>query len=241
MSSKKPTSFVSEKKYSEVPPAVAERAPAAKTAVVPVAASAPVATPAVTATPIVAATPGVTSATPVAKSAHAETHSESSTPSPRAAELIAGLNDSSAENACEAALSLGDLKERTAVEPLMQVLANVDGFYHSVVRSAAACSLGQIADARAVPALLSGLHDAMAEASAESVRALASIGDVRAVGPLIEVVQNANGYFLPIVRRAAVLALHKLGGPAARAQLERTALNADEEPAVRQSAADAMT
>ena len=152
------------------------------------------------------------------------------------ANLIAGLRNPSADAACEAAAALGLAGDRSAVGPLAAVVENVDGYYHSVVRAAAAASLGQLRDPAAVPALIAGLRDPMAEASAEAVRALAALGDARAIAPLVAVVRNADGFFLPVVRRAAVLALVHLGGPEAVAMLRAVAANPHEDPSVRQAA-----
>ncbi|HEX8916025.1 MAG TPA: HEAT repeat domain-containing protein, partial [Humisphaera sp.] len=63
-----------------------------------------------------------------------------------------------------------------------------------------------------------------------------TLGDRSAVPALVEVIRNRDGFFLPVVRRAAVLALVHLGGPAAIAMLEAVAANAEEDPVVRQAA-----
>src|SRR5206468_536273 len=128
----------------------------------------------------------------------------------RAAELITALSDLDADIARDAAANLGLLNDGSAVAPLIASLSNVDGFTHPVVRAAAATSLGQLGDARAVEPLIGAIHDSMAEASSEAIRALATLGDARAVPALIDVVRNASGFFLPTVRRAAVLALGQL-------------------------------
>lgn len=161
-------------------------------------------------------------------------------PNTSTAAMVNSLRDTSADTASEAAASLGATRDPSAVKPLMEVVANTDGFFHPVVRAAAATSLGQLADKRAVPTLIAGIRDEMAEASAESIRALAAIGDPRAVAPLIDVVRNADGYFLSFVRRAAVQALVKLGGPEATAALRVVAENYDEDPVIRQVAVDAV-
>ncbi|MDB5297693.1 MAG: hypothetical protein JWO31_3676 [Phycisphaerales bacterium] len=153
--------------------------------------------------------------------------------------LIADLNNPSADVAREAAAALGGAGDWSAVRPLAAAVENADGYYHSVVRAAAAASLGQLGDAWAVPALLNAVYDEMAEASAEAVRALAAIGDPSAVRPLAAVVRNVDGYFLPVVRRAAVLALAKLGGDEAADVLRAVANDPHESPAVRQAATDA--
>lgn len=97
------------------------------------------------------------------------------------AALVNSLRDTSADVASEAAAALGATGDHSAVKPLSDVIANADGYYHPVVRAAAATSLGKLGDTKAVPALIAGIRDEMAEASAESIRALAAIGDARAV------------------------------------------------------------
>ncbi len=154
--------------------------------------------------------------------------------------MVNSLRDSSADAASEAAAALGGTGDRSAVKPLIDVITNADGFFHPVVRAAAATSLGKLGDKKAVPALIAGIRDEMAEASAESIRALAAIADPRAVSPLVDVVRNADGYYLSFVRRAAVQALVKLGGPEATAALRVVAENYDEDPIIRQVAVDAL-
>ncbi|MDB5300852.1 MAG: hypothetical protein JWO87_2515, partial [Phycisphaerales bacterium] len=56
------------------------------------------------------------------------------------------------------------------------------------------------------------------------------------VGALVEVVRNQNGFFLQIVRRAAVLALAQLGGEQAAAELSAVASNSWEDPVIREAA-----
>ncbi len=154
--------------------------------------------------------------------------------------LISGLRDPSADVARDAAVALGRTGDSAAVEPLIAVIVNADDYYHSVVRAAAAESLGILGDPRAVEPLIVASRDTMAEASAEAVRALAILGDRRAVSPLIDIVRNSYGFFLPIVRRAAVLALAKLGGPEATAELKAVSMNTDEDQVIRQAATRAI-
>jgi len=154
--------------------------------------------------------------------------------------LIQALRDPSADVARDAAIELGRTKDRSAVDALIDVITNSDDFYHNVVRAAAAEALGQLGDVTAVEPLLTLSRDTMAEASAEAVRALAVLNDQRAVGPLIDIVRNSYGFFLPIVRRAAVIALAKLGGPAAAAELKAVSANTSEDPVIRQAATTAI-
>jgi HEAT repeat protein len=158
-----------------------------------------------------------------------------------AARLIAGLRDSDADIARDAATSLGALGDSAAVEPLIQILNNVDGYYHAVVRAAAAVSLGRLGDRRAVEPLLNTIEDSLAEPSAEAIRALAAIGDSRAVSPLIDVVRNPSGFFLPIARRAAVVALSRFkSDEKAKAELLTVSTNPWEDPVIRQAAVDVV-
>ena len=59
--------------------------------------------------------------------------------------LIVALRDADADVAREAAASLGSFGS-VAVEPLIAVLHNRDGYYHSVVRAAASHSLARLRD-----------------------------------------------------------------------------------------------
>ncbi len=153
---------------------------------------------------------------------------------------IAALRNTDADLARDAATALGKLADAAAVEPLIEVLSNENGYFHSVVRAAAASSLAELRDPRAFQPLVNAVRDTMAEASAEAVRALATIGDPRAVAVLIDILRNQAGYFLPTVRLAAVTALKQLGGPQATAELLKVASNGWEDPVIRESATQAL-
>ena len=190
---------------------------------------------------------GDQSATPPKKAAGAVTPSpvipaaveKVSKPIDRAAVAanIAALRGNDADTARDAAAELGRLGDASAVEPLIEVLANANGYFHSVVRAAAASSLAQLNDARAFQPLVNAVRDNMAEASAEAVRALAAMGDPRAVGVLIDIVRNPTGYFLSTVRLAAVAGLKQLGGESAAAELRKVAADGSEDPVIRDAAA----
>lgn len=129
--------------------------------------------------------------------------------------LIKQLRDPIAEVARDAALALGSLQDRSALAPLSAVVLNRDRYFHSVVRSAAAESLGKLHDPSAMDALLVGMRDSIAESSQAAIRALGELGDAKAVDSLIAVVRNADGYFLPAVRQTALETLRKFSTPAA--------------------------
>jgi HEAT repeat protein len=152
------------------------------------------------------------------------------------ATAIAALRDTDADTARDAATALGGLGDASAVEPLIDVLTNANGYFHCVVRAAAASSLAQLRDARAFAPLCNATRDEMAEASAEAVRALAAMGDARAATVLIDIVRNPTGYFLSTVRLAAVAGLTKLGGDQAKTELARVAADPSEDAVIRQAA-----
>jgi hypothetical protein len=172
--------------------------------------------------PVFVDLPPQTQATPAAASAE---------------ELIRALQDSSAETACDAAIALGELGDHAAVAPLIDVVENFGGYFHEMVRVAACASLGGLGDRSATPALLNAINDPMAETSAAAIGALAAIGDERAVEPLMAVLRNADGFFLPVVRLAAAAALQQFKSPAASAALEAVATDIREDLALRAAAA----
>jgi HEAT repeat protein len=226
-----------EKKYTTVPPV-------AKTAAKPVV----VAIPAKTETPAVA--PVVVA---VAPKVLKELSSDSATQRADAATaigksndvsavkpLLAALHDLDADVAREAATALGLLGDASAVEPLIEIITNANGYFHSVVRSAAAASLALLKDQRAVDSLLNAVYDPIADSSSEAIRALANLGDRRAVSALIEVVRNRSGFFVNSVRRAAVLGLIKLGGEEAQSELRWVSGDGFEDSVIREEATAAI-
>jgi HEAT repeat protein len=188
----------------------------------------PKAKPAVEKTVVAAATPETVKPveTPVTKSSIAP--------------LLVALNDLDADIAREAATSLGLTNDASAVEPLIEIVKNSNGYFHSVVRSAAAVSLGQLKDRRAIQALLEAVSDPIADPSTEAIRALTTLADPRAIAKLVEVVRNANGFYADSVRRAAVLGLAKLGGDVSLAELRLVAANEQEDTVIRQEAGKAI-
>jgi hypothetical protein len=226
----------SKQKVNEAAVSAVEPMPAQPAAVTPAPAlmTPALVTPAVT-TPAVTTPADVTTAE--ATSVEATAATAPAMPSVDVAGLIVVLRGSSAEAACEAAEALGNAAgDRSAVAALSAVVTDADGFFHPIVRAAAAASLGRLGDVAALPALAAATRDSMAEASAEAVRALATLGDRSAVPALIEIVRNRDGFFLAVVRRAAVLALVHLGGPEAIAMLQAVAAKSEEDPVVRQAA-----
>ena len=231
-----------EKRFSTVPPTVAVKKSPTETETAKAQSSKSAEATAKTTTVVSAEIPAAvlqkaTEGTPTVQKASA-VHSDaaSTKPSKDLAPLIVALHNADADIAREAAVSLGQSGNKAAVEPLMEALGNQDGYFHSVVRAAAASGLGELHDVRAFDTLVSAMNDPMAETSAEAVRALANLGDTRAIQPLIDVVRNADGFFLPVVRRAAVIALKKMGGTQAVAELSAVAACTWEDAVIRQDA-----
>jgi HEAT repeat protein len=154
--------------------------------------------------------------------------------------LSTALRDSAAEVAREAAAALGRLRDVAAVEALAAVVVNADGYFDWSVRVAAANSLEQLQDRRAVEVLIATVRDQAAEVSEAAVRALGLLGDERAAEPLAAIVRNQSNYFLPAVRQAAVEALGHLRVPTARESLRKIAADAHIDPTVRQAASAAL-
>jgi PAS domain S-box-containing protein len=113
----------------------------------------------------------------------------------------------------------------TAVERLIEKLAADD----SEVRRTVVGALGELKNARAVPALIEVLETDSELASA-AAQALGQIGDARAFEPLIDLLETGD----VAARQAAVGALKSLAHPETVSRLRD--LLADEDPRVRESA-----
>ena len=125
--------------------------------------------------------------------------------------LIVKLRHQDADVARDAATTLGGLPaDAEAVKALCEAVRNHDGYYHAVVRAAAATALGKFGEVKAVDALIEGTRDAMAAASEEAVKALGLLKDPRALPALEAVVKNESGFFLEHVRATAREAVQRV-------------------------------
>lgn len=156
------------------------------------------------------------------------------------AALVSVLRDPTAEVAREAALALGAAKHASATADLAAVLLNHDGYFHASVRAAAAESLGVIGDPATVDTLIQSVRDPFMEPSQAAVRALGQLAHARAVEPLVAVLRNADAFFLPPVRLAAIETLGRFPAPAARAALHEVAENPAEDASFRHAANNAL-
>ena len=97
--------------------------------------------------------------------------------------------------------SLGKLKAREAVEPLIAILRENDKLLRvpdanggidlrETVRTAAADALGEIGDLRAVDPLIAAMRDADVVVGRHAIMALGQLKDRQAVEPLIAVLRK---------------------------------------------------
>lgn len=134
--------------------------------------------------------------------------------------LVGALRDASVEVAVAAATSLSVAGGERAVASLLGVLANTEGFYHPLVRAAAVHGLGGVLPRDERGPLVRALRDVDAEVSIAAIGAFSnSIGRDSATA-LLAVVENTDGFYLPITRLAAARGLERLP-PYGTSDLER--------------------
>lgn len=124
--------------------------------------------------------------------------------------LVAALRDSSVEVAVAAATSLAVAGGERAVASLLAVLANTEGFYHPLVRAAAVHGLGGVLPRDDRGALVRALRDTDAEVSIAAIGAFSSSIGRDSAAALLAVVENSDGFYLPITRLAAARGLERL-------------------------------
>lgn len=122
-------------------------------------------------------------------------------------ELLA--RDISPDVRANAARTLGRLDDVRAIEPL-RTAANHD--VSASVRGTAIRVLEKMKDAHALEVYLAALRDPDWGVRYWAVRALGTLGDARAVEPLMELLMTANETLAPVL----ALALGQIGAPALR-------------------------
>lgn len=128
--------------------------------------------------------------------------------------LMRALRDPSAEVAAAAAAALAAQRDGRALDALRAVLRNLDGYLSPVTRAAALSGLARrLADTEFGP-VFDAINDPDAEVSLAAINAISAIAKrapQMAAARLLPVVRNESGYFLPLVRLAAVGALARTG------------------------------
>ncbi|MDB4975571.1 MAG: hypothetical protein JWN48_3912 [Myxococcaceae bacterium] len=124
--------------------------------------------------------------------------------------LIAALRDRSVEVAVAAATSLSMSGAARARRALLNVLENAEGYYHALTRAAAVHGLGGVQLREDPMPLQRALRDMEAEVSIAAISALSSTWDRASASALLGVVENADGFYLPITRLAAARGLERL-------------------------------
>jgi HEAT repeat protein len=127
--------------------------------------------------------------------------------------LIAALKSRRPENVIAAAIALGELGDRIAVEPLVILFQNTS--LPPKVRLAAAEALLQLKSAPAVVTLLGALRRDSWQVRRNAAVVLGQIQASWAVEPLIEALNDPQ----PVVRRTAAVALRRIGTAEAVAAL----------------------
>jgi HEAT repeat protein len=123
--------------------------------------------------------------------------------------LVAALRDRSVEVAVAAATALSVSGGQRAREALLSVLENADGFYHTLTRAAAVHGLGALlAPAERAP-VERALRDLDAEVSIAAISALIACAGGASADALLRVIENSDGFFLPITRLAAARGLER--------------------------------
>jgi HEAT repeat protein len=127
---------------------------------------------------------------------------------------IAQLKSGDTENMIQAARALGELKDKTAVEPLVLIFHNPQ--LSGRVRLAAAEALIKLESAPAVVTLLAALRGKDWHIRRNAVAVLGQLRADWAIEPIIERMADEND----IVRRTARAALKRIGTPEALKALE---------------------
>lgn len=123
--------------------------------------------------------------------------------------LIGALRDRSVEVAVDAVHVLGSSAGASAQATLREVLDNPEGYYHPLVRAAAVHALGKLGSSDGLR-IEQALRDGDAEVSIAAIAALSLAAPARASEALAGVIENADGFFLPITRLAAARGLSRL-------------------------------
>jgi HEAT repeat protein len=124
--------------------------------------------------------------------------------------LCGALRDRTVEVAVAAVSSLQIVAGRKIRVTLREVLSNDQGYYHPLVRAAAVHALGGLLSEPECAPIVRALRDPDAEVSIAAISALGASTPARAGELLLDVIENRDGFFLPITRLAAARGLERL-------------------------------
>jgi len=147
--------------------------------------------------------------------------------------LIGALHDQDAYIRSVSAEALGEIGDKQAVDPIIELLN--DKINRGKSQVSAAVALGNLGGKKATPALLKSLRSENVYVREASARALGKIGDPTAVDLLIETTDDEGQR----VRAAAIEALGKLGSKRAVRTIIG-GLNDQDHFAIRKNAAEAL-
>jgi len=145
---------------------------------------------------------------------------------------------------CMIATILGNLKDYSAVVPLLYVLNNKDENYK--LRLSAAEALGRIGDKYAVAPLIeivTNEEEKSVYLRESAAKALGMLGDIRAVDPMVAVLEAKKGIVdrFTFLKERIIEALSRLGFRSDKAIRVLTESLNDESPYIRLSAVDALS
>lgn len=144
---------------------------------------------------------------------------------------------------CKAADILGQLKDDSAVVPLMYIMNDKNEYYK--IRLAAAEALGKIGSTYAVNPLINIVTDEEEKSvylRESAAKALGMIGDERAVDPLISIIETKKGIIdkFTFLKERTIEALGKLGFNKDKKLHALKKVLSDESPQIRISAMEAL-
>lgn len=145
--------------------------------------------------------------------------------------LLRALRDPSVEVAVAAVDALGGRADGSAVDALLGVLQNSDGYFNPVTRVAAITGLARRPDLTSVEPLLAAVRDIDAEVSIAAIAVIAERWPDIAEAQLSPLLRDHSGYYLPLVRLAAANALERSGSLHAAVVVEL--LQKETDPALR--------
>lgn len=105
-----------------------------------------------------------------------------------AADAIASLKSERSYSRWKAAQALGEMGDKTAVDPLVEAMSDES----AVVREMTVQALGKIGDKRAFEALKTALDDEVHAVRLETVKALGQVKDEQAIVPLVKALADAD-------------------------------------------------